>query len=248
MLSSRSPQADRSLRLPAAAEPVRVVLLRSGGALLVAIGLAWLSLTRNGWVPFLSGVDLAIHEFGHLLFLWAPFLVMALAGSVLQVAVPAALAGYFGWRGDRFALVCMLAWLGVSLHNVSVYVRDATRMELPLFGDDGSGSGHDWRNVLGRLDLLARTDDIADLVRALAVLAFAAAVVLALWWAWQGLGRPLAPRARSLRGLPVREVAVRPDGPAPARPIALPPRPPRPGRSLRGPSRRRRHGPDGRSS
>jgi hypothetical protein len=180
------------------------VLLLWGAALMIVVGLAWLSFTRNGWVPFLSGVDLGIHEFGHLLFLWAPFLVMAAAGSALQVAVPAALAGYFAWRGDRFAVVCMLAWLGVSLHNVSVYVRDATRMELPLLGDDGTGSGHDWRNILFELGLLGRTDDLADLVRALAVLAFLAAVVLTAWWAWQDLGRPLAPRPRALRHLPVR--------------------------------------------
>jgi hypothetical protein len=181
-----------------------LVALRWGGALVMVAGLAWLSFTRNGWVPFLSGVDLGIHEFGHLLFLWAPFLVMAAAGSALQVAVPMALAGYFAWRGDRFAVVCMLAWLGVSLHNVSVYVRDATRMELPLLGDDGTGSGHDWRNILFELGALDRTDDVADLVRTLAVLAFLAAVALTAWWAWQDLGRPLAPRPRPLRHLPVR--------------------------------------------
>jgi hypothetical protein len=207
----------------APAPPRWLVAVRWGGALLVVLGLAWLSFTRNGWVPFLSGVDLGIHEFGHLLFLWAPFLVMAAAGSALQVAVPAALAGYFTWRGDRFAVVCMVAWLGVSLHNVSVYVRDATRMELPLFGDDGTGSGHDWRNILFELGMLDRTDSLADLVRALAVLAFAAGVALAAWWAWHDLGRPLAPRQRALRHLPVRWAAP-PAAAVPGAPEAASPR------------------------
>lgn len=145
--------------------------------------LAWLSLTRNGWVPFLSGVDLGVHEFGHLLLLWAPALWMSLAGSALQVAAPAALAGYFWWRRDRVAVVALVAWTGMSLNNVSVYIHDATRMQLALFGDDGSGAGHDWRNILGDLGWLEHTDTIAWTVRALALLAFAGALGLAGWFA-----------------------------------------------------------------
>lgn len=160
--------------------------------------LAWLSFTRDGWVPFLSGVDLGIHEFGHLLFLWAPFLVMSAAGSGLQVAAPAALAGYFWWRRDRFAVVLMLGWLGMSLNNVAVYVFDATRMVLPLLGDDGSGAGHDWRNILGELGWLQHTDALAGLVRTASVAAFLSGVVLAAWSA----RRDLAP-ARSEWSLPV---------------------------------------------
>lgn len=165
------------------------------GAVLV---LAWLSYTRNGWVPFLSGVDLGVHEFGHLLFLWAPALLMSLAGSGLQVAAPAALAGYFWWRRDRVALVLLSAWLGMSLHNVSVYIQDATRMRLPLFGDDGSGAGHDWRNILGDLGWLAYTDLIAGVVRLLSVLAFAGALALAGWFAWREAHPPTVRRADAL--------------------------------------------------
>ena len=145
--------------------------------------LAWLSFTRGGWVPFLSGVDLGVHEFGHLLLMWAPALWMSLAGSALQLAAPAALAGYFWWRRDRFAVVLLVAWTGMSLNNVSVYIQDATRMQLALFGDDGSGAGHDWRNILGDLGWLEQTDTIAWLVRLLAVLAFAGALGLAGWFA-----------------------------------------------------------------
>lgn len=145
--------------------------------------LAWLSFTRNGWVPFLSGVDLGVHEFGHLIFAWAPDLGVALAGSVVQVAAPAGLAAYFLWRDDRPAVVLMVGWLGMSLHNVAVYVHDATRMVLPLFGDDGSGAGHDWRYILGDLGWLARTDAIAGMVTTWSVVAFVTALGLAAWFA-----------------------------------------------------------------
>jgi hypothetical protein len=160
-------------------------VVRWGAVAIAVLLLAWFSYTRAGWVPFLAGVDLGVHEFGHLLFWWAPSLVMSLAGSCLQVAAPAALAGYFWSRRDRVAVVLLTAWLGMSLHNVSVYIHDATRMALPLFGDDGSGAGHDWRNILGDVGWLAHTDTIAGLVRFSSLLVFAGALALGGWFAWQ---------------------------------------------------------------
>jgi hypothetical protein len=151
----------------------------------VAVGvLAWLSFSRSGWVPFLSGVDLGVHEFGHLIFFWAPDLLASLAGSLVQVAAPAGLAGYFWWRRDRVAVVLLVAWVGMSLNSVAVYVHDATRMVLPLFGDDGSGAGHDWRNILTQLGWLAHTDLLAAVVRACSALSFGAALALVVWFAW----------------------------------------------------------------
>jgi hypothetical protein len=124
-----------------------------------------------------------VHELGHLLTFWAPDLMLWGAGSFLQVVLPLLIGAYFFWgRHDRFAVVLMVAWAAESLNNVSVYVYDATRMALPLIGDDGSGAGHDWRNILGRLGLLEHTDGIAYTVRGLSGLLFAVAVGLAVWW------------------------------------------------------------------
>lgn len=97
---------------------------------LATVLLAWLTYSRNGWVPWLSNVDLGIHELGHMLTFWAPVLMVQFAGSFLQVAVPLCFAGYFLWRRDRLAVILMLAWAAESLHNVSVYIYDATRMVL----------------------------------------------------------------------------------------------------------------------
>ena len=151
-------------------------------AALVALLLAWLTYTREGWVPLLSYFDLGVHEFGHLLTMWAPDLIVWPAGSFLQVAAPLALAAYFLYRSDRFAVVLMVAWAAESLNNVSVYIGDAQVMVLPLFGDDGSGAGHDWHNILGRLDLLESTDTIARTTQLGSVLLFVAALGLAAWW------------------------------------------------------------------
>lgn len=165
-----------------------VTALKWGAAAVAVLLVAWLSFTRAGWVPFLSGVDLGVHEFGHMIFLWAPALLMSFAGSLVQVAAPAALAGYFWWRRDRLAVVLMMAWVGMSLNNVSVYIHDATRMQLALFGDDGSGAGHDWRNILSGLGWLEHTDAITGLVRFGSVVAFIGALGLAAWFAREDLG------------------------------------------------------------
>ena len=142
--------------------------------------LAWLTYTRNGWIPILSGADLGVHEFGHLVFFWSPTIWEQFAGSFMQVALPLVACAYFWRRGDRLAVSVTIAWAAESLNNVSVYVYDATRMVLPLFNDDGSGSGHDWHNVLGELGLLRWTDPIAYLMRGLSVALFLLPLALAV--------------------------------------------------------------------
>jgi hypothetical protein len=111
---------------------------------------------------------------------WAPPLLCSFAGSFFQVAVPLALAGYFWWRKDSFAVIVCGAWAAESLNNVSVYIADAQVMVLPLFNDDGSGSGHDWHNILGQLGWLNATDAIANAVRAASVCLFVVALGLAM--------------------------------------------------------------------
>ena len=145
----------------------------------VTVLLAWLTYSRSGWIPILSAFDLGVHEFGHLLTAWAPALLCSFAGSFLQVAAPLALGGYFWWRRDPFAVILMVAWSAENLHNVSVYIADAQVMVLPLFGDDGSGAGHDWHNILLQLNALGATDQLALVVRTGSVILFVVALGLA---------------------------------------------------------------------
>jgi hypothetical protein len=145
--------------------------------------LAWLTYSGEGWTPILSAFDLGVHEFGHLLTLWAPPLLCSLAGSLLQVAAPLLLGLYFWWRRDQFAVVLMVAWAAENLHNVSVYIEDAQVMALPLFGGDGSGAGHDWHNILLELNALEATDQVALVVKTASAILFVVAFGLAaLGW------------------------------------------------------------------
>lgn len=162
-------------------------------AIVVTCLLAFLTYSRGGWVPVLSRADLGIHEFGHLIVFWAPDPLVQAAGSFLQVALPLCIGLYFWMRKDRLAVILMIAWAAESLNNVSVYIYDATRMVLPLVGDDGSGAGHDWHNILGRLGLLEHTDAIAYTVRGLSGLLFAVGLGLAVWWWIQARRTRLVP-------------------------------------------------------
>jgi hypothetical protein len=145
----------------------------------VTILFAWLTYSRGGWIPVLSAFDLGVHEFGHLLTAWAPALLCSFAGSFLQVVAPLLLGAYFWWRRDHLAVILMVAWSAENLHNVSVYVADAQVMILPLFGDDGSGAGHDWHNILLALNALEATDQLALIVKTGSIILFVVALGLA---------------------------------------------------------------------
>ena len=143
------------------------------------LALAWLTYSRGGWIPILSPFDLVIQEIGHVLFVWAPPLLMEMGGSITQVALPLVIAACFWWRRDDLAVIVLLAWAAESLNSVSIYVADARDMLPPLVGDDGSGAGHDWHNILGTLGWLESTDAIANAVRTASVILFIVAFGLA---------------------------------------------------------------------
>lgn len=186
-------------------DTVRPLLLSA-----LVIALAIVSLRGHGWVPLVSHADLGIHELGHLLAAWIPPVGAAIAGSALQVLAPAALAAYFWFVGrDASASTLLIAWLGVSLRNVSVYMADANVRVLPLLGGQ---DGHDWAFVFGQWGVLDHAEGIARVVSALGLLAFAAAIALAV--ASFANPRVQAHRDRGrdarLATLPVREPRNRP--------------------------------------
>jgi len=113
--------------------------------------LAWIAFRDElGYVPLLSDIDLAIHEFGHMLFM--PFgiqflgeTMVILGGSLTQVAFPLVFFGYFWWkqddgrRRDLFAAMVCLWWSGINLLSVAIYCADSRAGQLMLL--DGSRGG-----------------------------------------------------------------------------------------------------------
>jgi hypothetical protein len=129
---------------------------------------------------FLDRVDLVFHEAGHLIFGFFGEFIGVLGGSLMQVLIPAIVTGYFILYNQRWSGMVTLFWVGQSLFNVSVYVKDARAQALPLLG--GEDVIHDWNWLLGRLHLLRWDQTLGTLVYFLGVLALAISVVGGLYF------------------------------------------------------------------
>ncbi|HEV7839325.1 MAG TPA: hypothetical protein VGO75_14755 [Gemmatimonadaceae bacterium] len=161
--------------------------------------LAWSAFRDEyGRVPVLGDVDLAIHEFGHMLFM--PFgirflgsTMVILGGSLTQVAFPLLFVGYFmrkredGRRRDLFAAMVCLWWSAINLLDVAVYCADSRAGQLMLLdGSTGQESdGHDWYNLLNSWGLLEQDTVIARYMRGIAGLVCIGCIIVAVWSALQ---------------------------------------------------------------
>jgi hypothetical protein len=157
--------------------------------------LTWLAFHNElGYIPLLSDIDLAIHEFGHMLFM--PFgipivgrTMVILGGSLTQVAFPLIFVGYFlrkhddAPQRDVFAAMVCLWWSAINLLDVSIYCADSRAGELMLLdGLTGKESdGHDWYNLLNTWGLLEHDTVIARWMRAIAWLMCVGSIVIAIW-------------------------------------------------------------------
>jgi hypothetical protein len=116
--------------------------------------LVWWTVRLGGGAAswcILDLVNLAFHEFGHLVFRPFGTTLHYLGGTLAQLAVPGLLVGYFLVRREDAAGAAFCGWwLGESLVNVSVYMADARELELPLVG----GGDHDWNELFYRFGLL----------------------------------------------------------------------------------------------
>jgi hypothetical protein len=138
-------------------EPVKLVI-----AVLGAVYFGWCAFDPYQW-HFIDGVNLIIHEAGHVIFMPFGEFISVAGGSLMQLIVPAAFAVYFFRRGQFYSAALVLFWLGQSMLNVAVYAGDALALELPLIG--GEDSLHDWNYMLDRLGMLQSTRAIGGLIR-----------------------------------------------------------------------------------
>lgn len=147
-------------------------------------------LTHLGRGTLLDGVDLAIHETGHLLF--GPFgeFIGFAGGTLLQLIMPATFVVYFARRGDEHAASVALWWVGQNCGHIAYYAADARAQELPLVG----GGEHDWNYLLGRLGLLARDQAISRAIVFLGVLLVLASAA----WGLARVGRAVGEAGESL--------------------------------------------------
>ena len=156
---SHGMEAGASSRLPG----------RSVAATVALAALWWVAFEQGDRIPIFTYANLGIHEFGHLLTYGFPDLVMAMMGSILQVAAPLLLAVYFFvCRGDWAGAGLCLAWAATSSLEVAVYVADASVRDLVLIG-----GMHDWAYILGPdgYDAIEKAAPLADTIRSAAAVA-----------------------------------------------------------------------------
>jgi len=131
-------------------------------------------------VPVFDWIDLGVHELGHMIVMTGPRMFHFFAGSVAQVAVPAALGIYFLWKQkDLAGAGFCFAWAGTSMWDVSVYIADAPIQALPLIG----GGTHDWGYLLGPQgwDALSQAGSIAGFVDSLGMATAGLGIGVSLW-------------------------------------------------------------------
>lgn len=136
---------------------------RYGVAAALAAVISWFAFVARREVPILDWFDLGVHEAGHMVTAVLPRMVMFVGGSLAQIAVPLALAWYFGMvRRDLAGGGFCLAWAGTSAWDVSAYIADAPVQALPLVG----GGQHDWAYLLGPhgWNVMGQADSIAGIV------------------------------------------------------------------------------------
>jgi len=122
------------------------------------------------YTSLIGGINLGIHELGHVLLGWAPKFLMILGGTLFQLAAPVAAAFVFLRQRDYYAIGFCGFWLATNLYSVAAYVADARAMMLPLVGVGAGEPEHDWHYLLSTLHLLRLDTTFGFLLRVAAFL------------------------------------------------------------------------------
>jgi len=141
------------------------------------------AINPNSWTLF-SGINLPIHEGGHLLFrMFGWEFLHAAGGTLLQLFAPIASAVVFSKQRDYFAIAFCFAWLSTNVVSMGVYMADAEAMQLPLVTAEGGGFivNHDWHFLLSQLGLLHHCEAIGWLTRQAGNLVMIGALGLCGW-------------------------------------------------------------------
>lgn len=147
--------------------------IRLGVVAGLSVYVVWLAVAYR--YHFVDGVNLLIHEAGHVVFAPAGEVMSFLGGSLLQLAFPLVFVFYFGRRRQAFEAAVCGVWAAESAMYTAEYMADANALALPLVG----GHIHDWRWLFQRSGLLEHAEAIGG---SLHVLAFLSAIV-AVWFA-----------------------------------------------------------------
>lgn len=172
------------IEAPNAADPTT---FWARATLLTALVIWWGLMAMHGinWEviggSFMHSIDLAFHEFGHVLF--SPFgtLMMFLGGSLFQILLPLIPLVVFTFQQrDNFSAAIMLAWCGQNFIDVAPYIRDAEYRALPLVGN-ATEANHDWGNILTMLNAVQNCYALANTSFAIGVIVMCVGFLWAMY-------------------------------------------------------------------
>lgn len=157
----------------------------------IAVGLGvyvvWLAVAYR--YHFIDGVNLVIHEAGHVFFGLFGDMLGTAGGTLLQLFFPIAFVVYFWRRAQQFEAGICGVWAAESAMYTAEYMADAQAQALPLVG----GHIHDWNWLLDRAGLLGACEELGALLH----IAASAVAIGAVWL----VAREASPGSRT-RALP----------------------------------------------
>lgn len=133
--------------------------------------------TDDDGFPVTHLVNLVVHEAGHPLFHAFGYTMGILGGTLLEILVPLALAGYFFTQRHAAGVTFCLFWMFHTSSGIATYMADARTISLPLVG---SGD-HDWEILFTQWNVLHLDTKIASAVRTIGWLGMLSTVA---WFAW----------------------------------------------------------------
>ncbi|HET7433439.1 MAG TPA: hypothetical protein VFN10_01865 [Thermoanaerobaculia bacterium] len=128
-----------------------------------------------------SGITLAFHEMGHIVFGFAGHFIGSFMGSGMQLLIPVVVVILFLRQGDYFGMAVGGFWLSFAMFELANYIGDAREQELPLVSYSAGDPEHDWNYLLGTMHLLAADKTLAFLTRVVATGVGAASLAFAVW-------------------------------------------------------------------
>ncbi len=139
-----------------------------------------------GFIPVLDHANLLFHEAGHPLIGLLSTRLEPYGGTLGQLAFPIILFVKFARKGQPLSMAWSSIWFFENWFNISRYMADARKLELPLVG----GGDHDWNTILQRWDILQFDTRIADALNIMAWSGIIATCACVAWRAWLDRGRP----------------------------------------------------------
>ncbi len=134
----------------------------------------------------LDRVNLVAHEAGHLLFSYLGEFLMVIGGTIGQLFVPVAFTVYFFLRKQMFSSAVTFFWTGQNFFGISVYIKDAQAMDLPLVSvGGGEDTIHDWNYILSKLGVLHCDHALGNMAFWTGVIIIALSIVWAVYHSFE---------------------------------------------------------------